>query len=305
MKRINFDLQQLQAFIAVAERGSFRAAAEQIHLSPPALSRRIERLESVLGARLFNRTTREVALTSLGRVFLERARAALDDLEAAMLGVADLAASRTGLVTVACVPSAALYFLPAVISRFSTRYPAIRLRVIDEAVNTVISSVLSGESDFGISFMGTRVPEIDFEPIHTDPFVLAMRQNHRLAGRAWISWAELEEERLIAVARSSGNRQLLDDALAKAGRHPISALEVSHIATLLGMVEAGLGLAAVPRMAVSPHHAALTGVPLRNPTVSRSLGLITRHGATLRPAAEMFRDTLRAALKSRKPPAPV
>ena len=304
MKRINFDLQQLQAFIAVAERGSFRAAAEQIALSPPALSRRIERLESVLGARLFNRTTREVELTSLGRVFLERARAALDDLEAAMLGVADLAASRTGLVTLACVPSAALYFLPAVISSFSARYPGIRLRVIDEAVNTVNSSVVSGESDFGISFVGARLPEIDFEPIHTDPFVLAMRREHKLAGRKWVSWSELENERLITVARSSGNRQLLDDALAKAGRHPLSTLEVSHIATLLGMVEAGLGLAAVPRMAVSPQHAALTGVPLRNPTVSRSLGLITRHGATLRPAAEMFRDTLRAALKSRKPAAP-
>ncbi|MDB5581258.1 MAG: transcriptional regulator, LysR family [Bradyrhizobium sp.] len=300
MKRINFDLQQLQAFIAVAERGSFRAAAEQINLSPPALSRRIERLETGLGARLFNRTTREVELTGLGRVFLERARAALDDLEAAMLGVADLAATRTGLVTVACVPSAALYFLPAVISRFCTQYPAIRLRVIDEAVNTVISSVLSGESDFGISFMGTRVPEIDFEPIHTDPFVLAMRRNHRLAGRAWVSWAELEEERLIAVARSSGNRQLLDDALAKAGRHPASILEVSHIATLLGMVEAGLGVAAVPRMAISPRHSALKGVPLRQPAVSRSLGLIARHGAGLRPAAETFRDYLRAALKARK-----
>ncbi|HEY4374027.1 MAG TPA: LysR family transcriptional regulator [Burkholderiales bacterium] len=300
MKRINFDLQQLQAFISVAERGSFRAAAEQINLSPPALSRRIERLETGLGARLFNRTTREVQLTSLGRVFLERARAALDDLEAAMLGVTDLAATRTGLVTVACVPSAALYFLPGVISSFCAHYPAIRLRVIDEAVNPVISSVLSGESDFGISFMGTRVPEIDFEPIHTDPFVLAVRRNHRLASRAWVSWAELESERLIAVARTSGNRQLLDDALAKAGRHPISTLEVSHIATLLGMVEAGLGVAAVPRMAISPRHATLKAVPLRQPAVSRSLGLITRHGASLRPTAQMFRDYLRAALKTGK-----
>lgn len=69
MARINFDLQQLQAFVAVAERGSFRAAAEHIHLSPPALSRRIERLESIIGIKLFNRTTREVELTSLGRVF--------------------------------------------------------------------------------------------------------------------------------------------------------------------------------------------------------------------------------------------
>ena len=73
MARINFDLPQLQAFVAVAERGSSRAAAEQIALSAPALSRRIEKLETILGARLFNRTTRDVELTPLGRVFLERA----------------------------------------------------------------------------------------------------------------------------------------------------------------------------------------------------------------------------------------
>ena len=77
MSRINFDLQQLQAFVAVAERGSFRAAADHIHLSAPALSRRIDKLETILGARLFNRTTRSVELTAMGRVFLERARAAL------------------------------------------------------------------------------------------------------------------------------------------------------------------------------------------------------------------------------------
>ena len=116
MKRINFDLQQLQAFIAVAERGSFRSAADHIHLSPPALSRRIEKLESIIGTRLFNRTTREVELTSLGRVFLERARSAVDDLESAMLGISDIAATRSGRVTVACVPSAALYFLPQFLS---------------------------------------------------------------------------------------------------------------------------------------------------------------------------------------------
>ena len=118
MARINFDLQQLQAFVAVAERGSFRAAADQIHLSAPALSRRIDKLETILGARLFNRTTRAVELTPLGRVFLDRARAALDDLESAILGISDIAASSSGRVTVACVPSAAIHFLPTVVGSF-------------------------------------------------------------------------------------------------------------------------------------------------------------------------------------------
>jgi DNA-binding transcriptional LysR family regulator len=305
MKSINFDLHQLQAFIAVADRGTFRAAAEDIHLSPPAMSRRIEKLESILGARLFHRTTRDVKLTSLGRVFLERARSAVDDLESAMLGISDIAATRNGRVTVACVPSAALYFLPQVISSFSQKYPAIRIRVIDESMNQTLQSVVSGESDFGIGFMSALMPDISFESIHKDPFVIAMRREHPLAGCKSISWAGIVGERLISVARSSGNRQLLDDVLAKAGIAPHYAFEVSHIGTLLGMVEAGLGLAAVPRMALPLNHDAVVGLPLRSPTVSRSLGLLRRRGAPLRPAAAMFHAHLSEALRRRRPAAGV
>ena len=301
MLRINFDLQQLHAFVAAAERGSFRAAAEQINLSPPALSRRIESLETALGARLFHRTTREIRLTSLGRVFLDRARAALDDLESAMLSVSDIAATRTGRVTVGCVSSAAVYFLPAVVRTFTEQYPGIRLRVVDEPANQVLASVISGEADFGISFMRTRVPEIDFEHIHVDPFVLALRRDHKLAKRKAVTWADLTGVRMIAVARSSGNRQLLDDALAKAGMNPAIAVEVSHISTLLGMVEAGLGVAVVPRMALPAGHPTVTSLVLRAPATHRTLGLITRHGSTLRPAAEIFHDHLRKALRARKP----
>jgi DNA-binding transcriptional LysR family regulator len=300
MGRINFDLQQLQAFVAVAERGSFRAGADHIHLSAPAVSRRVASLESVLGARLFHRTTREVGLTPLGHVFLDRARAALDDLESAMLGISDIAASRTGRVTVACVPSAAIHFLPLVVRSFSERYPMIRIRVIDEAASLVLASVVSGESDFGISFMEGQVPGVDFNPIHTDPFVLAVPSDHSLARRKAIKWADLGSERLISVARSSGNRQLLDDALAKAGVNPSYRFEVSHIATLLGMVEAGLGLAAVPRLALSPSNASLVGVQLRSPAVSRKLGLTVRRGGALHAPAQVFHDHLLAALKARR-----
>ncbi|MDB5938609.1 MAG: transcriptional regulator, LysR family, partial [Polaromonas sp.] len=194
MARINFDLQQLQGFVAVAERGSFRAAADQINLSAPALSRRIDKLETILGARLFHRTTREVELTPLGRVFLERARTALDDLEAAMLGISDIAVHRGGRVAVACVPSAALYFLPSVISSFSRNYPGIRVRVVDETMNLVLQSVLSGDADFGIGFMNTLMPEIAFEAIHSDPFVLAMPRTHRLAKRKSVNWADAQGE---------------------------------------------------------------------------------------------------------------
>lgn len=303
MANINFDLQQLQAFIAVADKGSFRAAAEFIHLSAPAISRRIEKLESLIGIRLFNRTTRDVELTSLGRVFLERARCAMDDLEAAMLGISDIAATRSGRVAVACVPSAALYFLPNVISSFTGRFPAIRIRVIDGGMGETLQSVLSGEADFGIGFINSPVPGIKFDPIHADSFVVAMQRQHRMAKRKHISWAEIQGEKLIAVARTSGNRQLIDEVLIQAGLQADYAFEVSHIGTLLGMVEAGLGLAVVPRMALPLGHATMVGIPLKNPVISRHLGLLTRQGAAMRPAAAIFHEYLSEDIQRRAPDA--
>lgn len=296
MARINFDLQELQAFVAVAERSSFRAAAEDLHLSQPALSRRIEKLENILGARLLDRTTRHVALTNVGRVFLEHSRAALAELESAMLGVVDLATQLSGLVSVACVPSAAYYFLPSVLREFAARYPRIRVRVIDEGANTVLNAVISGRADFGINFIGTQETDVEFKAIFKEDFVLAARKDHPLASRKEVTWEDLGGERFMTVDKDSGNRLLIDAALAKSGKRSQSAFEVSHVLTLLGMVEAGLGVAAVPQLALPlTTHPTLVGIPLVKPRVSRTLGLISRHGRSLAPASQVLYDMLREA----------
>src|SRR5689334_23602015 len=204
--RINYDIHDLQAFVAVAERASFRQAAGDLFLSQSALSRRIEKLEEGLGVKLFERTTRRVQLTNVGQTFLVNVRTALDGLEDAVLGVADLAAHRTGSVTLATVPSAVWHFLPEVLSRFSARFPRIRVRIHDESAQDVLNLVLSGEADFGIDFTGAENPEIVFAPIYVERYVLAMRRDHRLARRKSLRWKETEGERYVSVAKSSGNR---------------------------------------------------------------------------------------------------
>ena len=112
-----FDLADIQAFAAVAELQSFRAAAEAIHLSQPAFSRRIDKLEEALGVRLLDRTTRRVTLKAVGRDFARKTRVWLDDLDGMLMGLGDMAARRMGEVTIACVPSAVYYFLPQVVKR--------------------------------------------------------------------------------------------------------------------------------------------------------------------------------------------
>lgn len=295
--RINYDLHDLQAFVAVAQRASFRQAAADLFLSQSALSRRIDKLEDSLGVKLFERTTRRVQLTNVGQTFLVNVRTALDGLEDAVLGVADLAAHRTGSVTLACVPSAVWHFLPDVLARFSERFPRIRVRVHDESAQDVLNLVLAGVADFGINFTGAENPEIEFEPIYVESYVLAMRSSHPLAGRKEISWKETMDERYISVATSSGNRTVIDAALAGVEKHPVILCEVNHVSGVLALVEAGMGVAAVPGLSVLPgRQDTIVGVPLVNPAIHRTLGLIAKRNHTMAPAARTLFDMLREAL---------
>ncbi|MDG0024766.1 LysR family transcriptional regulator [Trinickia sp. Y13] len=286
---INFDLNDLQAFRAVAELGSFRKAAEAVNISQPALSRRIDKLEEALGVRLFERTTRSVTLTTIGRVFAPSAEQLLDDLDVALLGIRDVSSSRLGHVTISCVPSVAYYFLPNVIANYRRRFPRIRVRLLDASANEVLGAVISGEADFGVSFIGSQEPEIEFKLLLQDRFVAACRRDHPLARKKRVTWSELYEHEYVSVGKTSGNRLLLDQALSAVAPSAPSVCETRHVTTMLGLVEAGLGVAAVPSMAMpGANHPILTSVPLVEPVVKRRVGIVRRRGRQLTPAAQEF-----------------
>ena len=296
---MKINVPDLEAFVAVADLSSFRRAAEHVHLSQPALSRRIGKLEEALGVRLFDRTTRTVHLTAVGRDFVAKARSLLDGLEHSLLALGDVAASRAGEVTIACVPSAAYYFLPNVIRRYHARYPRIRVRIIDEAANATLAAVMRGEADFGLNFIGTQDADVEFEPLLREPFVLACRKDHALAAKRRVSWAELGGHDYMTVSKSSGNRLIIDLALAEMRARPTWFYEVRHVSTLVGLVEAGLGVAAVPRLAMpAGNHPSLVSVPLVDPTVERTLGIVRRRGRTLPPAAQALCEMVKEEPKA-------
>ncbi|CAD5372788.1 putative DNA-binding transcriptional regulator [Rubrivivax sp. A210] len=290
---INFDLNDLLSFRAAAELGNFRKAAESVAISQPAFSRRIDKLEQALGVRLLERTTRRVELTAVGREFSRKIEQLLEDLDNTLLGIRGVAATRMGEVTIACVPSTVYYYLSRVISRYHERYPKIRVKLIDASANEVLSAVVGGEADFGINFIGSQEHDIAFTPLLEERFVAACRRDHPLARRRQVSWAELAPYDFIAVGKGSGNRLLLDQALAGMPGQPQSIYEARHVTTLLGLVEAGLGVAAVPAMAMpGADHPLLVSVPLVDPVVSRKVGLIQRKGRSLPPAAQQLHDFL-------------
>jgi DNA-binding transcriptional LysR family regulator len=292
---MNFDLGDLRAFIAVAELASFRAAAETIHLSQPALSRRIDKLEDALGVRLFDRDTRNVELTAVGRDFARKARTLLDDLDAMLLGMRDVAANRWGQVTLACIPSTVHYFLPAVLRQYHERFPRIRMHIIDESANEVLAAVVHGEAELGLNMTGSDEPTIEFEPLLNEPFVAACHRDHPLARQRTVTWAELAHHDFMTMDKASGNRLVLDLALASMRERPQACFETRHVSTLVGFVESGLGVAAVPRLSMPRKgHPLLVSVPIVDPEVTRTVGLIKRRGRSLSPAAEHLYAMLRA-----------
>ncbi len=285
-----FDLPDLQAFTAVANLGSFRAAAQSLNLSQPALSRRIDKLEAALGVKLLERTTRRVQLSNTGREFARKAQGLLDELDATLLGMEDLAAQRSGIVTLACVPSATRYFLPQVLQRFHAQFPRIRVRIHDAHASDVLTAVASGEADFGLNFLGQQEAGMRFKPLLQERFVLACPSTHPLAQQRRVKWADLKDHAYLSVGASSGNRLLIDRALATVRERPQPVFESRHVHTLLGLVEAGLGVAAVPQLAMpaAASHSSLVGVPLIAPVVRRELGLITARGRSLGASAALL-----------------
>jgi DNA-binding transcriptional LysR family regulator len=205
-------------------------------------------------------------------------------------------------VTVACVPSVAQHVLPGILQRFAQRQPNVRVRVIDDSAHRVLASVVSGEAEFGLNFTGAQEPVVEFAMLGHDDYALALPHGHPLAGRASVAWADVAGQKMVAVSRQSANRLLVDHALAALPQRPVWFYETEHVAGALGLVAAGLGLAALPRLSVPPDHPTLRCIPLVDPVVSRVVGLITRRGRTLSPTACQLSELVRRHFGAQQPP---
>lgn len=287
------ELSGMKAFVTIAELGSFSKAAEVLNLTQPALTRKIKKIEGNLSTCLFERTTRKVSLTPAGKLLLPEAKSLLSSLDAAIINISDLTSNLHDTVTLSCIPTAVFYFLPRAIVQFNQRYPNIKVRIYEQGIETCMDSVRKGDVDFGINMNLITYPDIDFVPLVNEPFVLACRQDHPLASRKLVEWRELVTQTLIGVRKSSGNRQLIERSLADKPWKLDWFYEVRHLSTSLGLVEAGLGVSAVPCLAM-PHsgNSTVVSVPLVEPVIRRTLGMIRVKNRPLSAAAERFASLL-------------
>jgi DNA-binding transcriptional LysR family regulator len=298
--RINFGLLDLRVFLAIFDCGHFHKAAELLNLSQPSLSRRLRTMEARLGAPLFERSTRSVVPTLAGRQLEPMVRRLLDELDSSFLSISGLGEDRRGLVTISSIPAAAIYFIPRVFRQFSQQYPLIRLRVLDRSPRETLECVMRGEAEFGINMIGSTETDVMFPPVIDDPYVLVCHREHTLAKKRNLTWRSLADHPLIRSGReNSGNRALLDGALSKEGVQLDWLFEVNNLTTSLGLVEAGLGAAVLPRLA-APHgpHPVIVTKPIRSPEVTRTIGIIERRKGRLSPAARLLRDLVLSEQKT-------
>ena len=289
--QMHASLRQLRAFALLSDERNFTRAAARLHLSQPAFSALIGGLEAALGVRLFDRSKRHVALTVEGAEFEAGARRVLAEFEAAVSGVHDHATLRRGRVALALLPSLAAGWLPGVLARFREQHPGISLDVADVLSEPCIDRVMTGQADFALAAIRAETPELQAQVFCTDEFHLVCRADHPLAapGAAALRLRDLASWPFIHLSRTSSVRQYLEAAFHPQAMRTV--MEVEQLATVMGMVRAGLGISLVPSLTLFHFEQPEIVIrPVHLPGLTRRIYLVRRRDRSLSIAAQALHD---------------
>jgi LysR family transcriptional regulator, carnitine catabolism transcriptional activator len=286
---LNISLGKIQGFLAVAEAGQFRKAAEALGISQAALSTQIRDLERALGVVLFTRTTRTVQLTAEGERFRYRAQRISDELQSAVTEVRDQVEMRSGRLIIAATPSVATNILPAALVAFNQQYPGVRLRVIEDQSSGVERRIESGEADFGIGPLSGGRTDLDFSFVLNDRFIGVVPIDHPLARRKRVSLAQLLTYTLLSTTPQTNIRRRLESV---AGERRIEVhTEHSFVQhqTVVAMVAAGIGVALLPSLALAMiDRRRIVLLEVNAPVISREIGVLQRRGGSVSSAVRAF-----------------
>ncbi|TDD37535.1 LysR family transcriptional regulator [Actinomadura sp. KC06] len=281
------NLQQLNYVVAVAELGNFTRAAERCSVVQSALSHQIAKLEQELGARLFHRTSRSVALTPAGAAFLPAARDCLAAAERAQAEVYAATGEIRGRLAVGMIPTVAAVDVPAVLRSFHQQHPKVRISLLTAGSDALADQVRDGALD--VAFLGlaedVEIPRLNSRPLARDPLAALLAPGHRLAGRRRIRLEEIAAEEFVDFPGGTSGRVQADHAFRAAGLERTVAFEVTDPHIMARLVTEGLGVALLAS-AYAVRLPAVSVVPVVN-TSHRIEHLIwSRLGPT--PAANAF-----------------
>ena len=282
---IDFTSRQLRAFLLVARHRNFTRAAEGLFMTTSGLSLLIRELESQLGFRLFDRTTRHVALTAQGQQLLTAARRTLEELDRAISRVGEVARRAGDALSVGAGQLVAANILPQAIKEFHSQRPEVRIAVFDADPATILQKVRAGTLDMGLGTFA-NTPGIRRTLFFRFSLMVIRPDSPTTARRTSTTWSALRGERLILP---SPMRALIDEHLAQAHVIAEPPMVVNRFDTLIAMVEAGEGTGIVPSSALpvcQRRHVVMSR--LINPTVPVDFYEIRHRGRKLSPAAEEF-----------------
>lgn len=285
---VDFTARQLRGFLLVADYQSFTRAADALFITPSGLSVMISQLEAQVGFRLFDRTTRHVALTPDGTDLLAAARASLLELDTSIARIAEKANRETQVISVGAPALIASNILPIAIKEFQAQRPDLHIRLFDSDLTTILQLVESCQLDMGIGFFnpsaGTRrIPFFRFSLMLARPATDISRP------RATVTWASLHGEPLLALRANSPVQRLIDKQLAKARIVPRVTDVFNSLDTQLAMVEAGHGAAIIPSFGIpAGRNRRVVLTRLINPVVPVDFHQIRSRAAKLPAGADAF-----------------
>ncbi len=282
------EIHQLRYVAAVARAGNFSRAAKLCHVAQPSLSQQIQKLETELGERLFERHRTRTRLTACGERFLPRAERILQEIEEARREAEDLHAMVQGEVIVGVLPTIAPYFLPPVVAAFGRKYPGVTITMIEETTASLVGMMSRHEIDFALASLPVPDGQMEVQTLLEEELVLALPSGHKLEARKSITADDLAQ--LPFVLMRDGHC-LGDQVLRFCERNqfePRVRSRSAQIETILALVEAGQGVSLIPAMARRRSVAAVSYRSLTAPRPRRAVVAFWHRRRPLHRAAAEF-----------------
>jgi DNA-binding transcriptional LysR family regulator len=285
------EIRQLKAFVTIAEAGTFTAAARRVNITQAAISMQIHQLEEEIGARLFIRAPRRVALTEAGEILLKRARAILREAEAARAELAELTGAESGrlrLGTASAMVSADA--LPTLLKELRKLHPRAEVTVTSGTSESLIEQMLAGELDLAFVSLPVEATGIETETLTRDEIVAIAHPQHPLAKQKAIAAATLGKEKLILGERGGNARRLIDKFFADENVQPTVTMELSRVSGIVRMAEEGMGVGIVPMGAARSAVAAgkVVAWAIKGAQIHWEMGLARRSGDYESPVRQSF-----------------